>query len=257
MSFLSNILLTADTALSRVTNEVLAICGSGLCHQFAERSFDFGGVMWAVCARCSGIYVGLIFAIVALFLAYRIKKGGGQRSGFMAWPYWLFLAAGLTFMGWDGVTSYAHIRETTNFLRWVTGIGMGASLAPLLYFLLVSNLAKRSVDKPVMGLMESKNIFGRLRPWLAVSASMLVSFLMVYPAGNWLGGVGAVIAALCIWFTFSLLALVLLGLAKPFYLSIGSARDLLVPGTIALVLGVLMILAFAAFNSWQIQMWGQ
>ncbi|MCL2606098.1 MAG: DUF2085 domain-containing protein, partial [Coriobacteriia bacterium] len=36
----------------------------------AERSYHFGGVSWAVCARCSGIYVGLIFALFALLIAY-------------------------------------------------------------------------------------------------------------------------------------------------------------------------------------------
>lgn len=146
-----------NDALLYYTNECLSTFGLGLCHQFPERSFDFGGVLWAVCARCSGIYVGLVFAVAALLLAYHYKSKNdtsgqyGQRHGFVAWTYWIFLAAGLIFMGWDGVTSYAHLRESNNFLRWITGIGMGASLAPLVYFLLVSNLAKHSIDAPVLG----------------------------------------------------------------------------------------------------------
>ncbi|MCL2402979.1 MAG: DUF2085 domain-containing protein [Coriobacteriia bacterium] len=220
-----------------VTSEALNIFGFGLCHQFPERSFDFAGVLWAVCARCSGIYVGLVFALVALLFAYRLK----QRHGFMAWPYWLFLAAGLAFMGWDGVTSYAHMRETTNFLRWITGIGMGASLAPLVYFLLANNLAKKSLDEPVMG--------GGVRPWIAVAVSMLASFVLVYPAGPWLGGVGAVIAAICIWITFSLLALVLLGILKPFYRKVENWRNLVIPGALAMILGLLLIAALSLFNA--------
>jgi len=221
--------------LSSITGEALHIFGFGLCHQFPERSYHFGGVQWAVCARCSGIYVGIIFSLIALLFAYRIKNGHGQRHGFMAWPYWILLGAGLAFMGWDGVTSYLNLRETTNLLRWITGIGMGASLAPLIYFLLVNNLAKKSSDEPVMG--------GGWRPWIAVGASMIVAFLMVYPAGPWLGGVGAVIAALCIWATFSLLFLILLGVFKPFYRKVERGRNLVIPGGIAIILGLLIVIA--------------
>ena len=230
------------------TNEILSIFGFGLCHQFPERSFDFAGVLWAVCARCSGIYVGLIFALVALLFAYRLK----QRHGFMAWPYWLFLAFGLAFMGWDGVTSYAHIRETTNFLRWLTGIIMGASLAPLIYFLLINNLAKNSTDEPVMGHDADGSTGGWARPWIAVAVSLVVAFLMVYPAGQWLGGVGAAVAALCIWATFTLLALVLLGVFKPFYRKAEGWRNLVIPGIIAAVLGLLLILSFSLINAFQL-----
>jgi len=226
--------------LATVTNECLNILGFGLCHQFPERSYHFAGIQWAVCARCSGIYVGIIFSLVSLLFAYRVKNGHGQRHGFMAWPYWLFLGAGIAFMGWDGVTSYLNMRETTNLLRWITGIGMGASLAPLIYFLLMNNLPKNSSDQPVMG--------GGARPWIAVGISMLVAFLMVYPAGPWLGGVGAVIAALCIWATFALLFLVLLGIFKPFYRRVERGRNLIVPGLIAGVLGLLLILAISFFQ---------
>ena len=230
--------------LTEFTNQCLSLFGLGLCHQFPERSYHFAEVTWAVCARCSGIYVGLIFALVALLLAYRIKDGHGQRHGFLAWPYWLFLGFGLAFMGWDGVTSYAHIRETTNFLRWVTGIIMGASLAPLVYFLLVNNLAKHSIDKPVLGGPGKEWI----KPWLAIAVSLVAAFLFVYPAGPWLGGVGAAIAALCIWVTFALLFLVLLGVFKPFYRVVEGWKNLLLPGAIALVLSLLVIMIISVVN---------
>ena len=216
-----------------VANEALGIFGFGLCHQFPERTFDFGGVFWAVCARCSGIYVGLVFAVIALLISYR----GRQRHGFMTWHFWLFLGFGLAFMGWDGVSSYAGWRETTNFLRWVTGITMGASLAPLVYYLLINYLAKRSLDKPVMG--------GGARPWVAVGLSLVVSFVFVYPLGTILSGVSGILAALAIVATFSLLFLILLGILKPWYRSIDSWRKLIVPGGIATVLGFLLIMSIS------------
>lgn len=144
-------------------------------------------------------------------------------------------------MGWDGVSSYAGWRETTNFLRWITGIGMGASLAPLVYFLLVNNLAKESRDEPVMG--------GGARPWIAVVIGMVVAFFIVYPAGPLLGAAGAIIAALSIWVTFALLGLIVLGVLKPFYRTAESWRNLLVPGIIALILGLLLVASLSLFNA--------
>jgi len=236
-------------------NTCIHFFGHGLCHQMAERSYHFGGVSWAVCARCSGIYVGLIFALFALLIAYR----GAQRHGLMLRWYWVFLAAGVAFLGWDGVTSYMHLRETTNLLRWITGIGMGASLAPLIYFLLINNIAKRSIDEPVMGggvwlrgFVELFRVNPRTavttllsNPWIAIAISMLAAFLLVYPAGPLLGAAGAVIAALAIWATYGALALVILGILRPFYRSVETWRNLLLPGLLAAIIGLAVILGIA------------
>ncbi|MCL2680593.1 MAG: DUF2085 domain-containing protein [Coriobacteriia bacterium] len=231
-------------AIQDALNQGLLL-GHGLCHQLPARSYDFGGVTWAVCARCSGIYVGLTFALIALLLVYK----GKQRHGLMPWYYLLFLAGGLLFMGADGLSSYLYLRETTNLLRWVTGIGMGASLAPIVYFLAINNLAQHSSDQPVLGGTKGGKKSGkkseRVRPWLAIAASMLLAFLMVYPAGSWLGALTAVIAALAIWATYAALALVLLGTRRPFYRSIASWRDGLLPLALAAIIGLALILALA------------
>jgi uncharacterized membrane protein len=48
--------------------------GSVICHQRPERSFQFAGVAWPVCARCTGIYAGAALgALVALI--------GERRAG--------------------------------------------------------------------------------------------------------------------------------------------------------------------------------
>jgi len=41
-----------------------------LCHQEASRSFHISGVQLAVCARCAGIYIGLLLGAL-FFLAVR------------------------------------------------------------------------------------------------------------------------------------------------------------------------------------------
>lgn len=37
-----------------------------LCHQFVERSFSVGGIPFAVCHRCTGVFVGLVLGVIAL-----------------------------------------------------------------------------------------------------------------------------------------------------------------------------------------------
>jgi uncharacterized membrane protein len=39
--------------------------GSFICHQLPERSFHTWSAQWPVCARCTGIYLGAVAAVVA------------------------------------------------------------------------------------------------------------------------------------------------------------------------------------------------
>jgi uncharacterized membrane protein len=74
-----------------------------VCHQLPERSFFLAGHQLAVCARCTGLYLG--FSLL-LFLYPLIRP---LRSTVLPRPKWLFLAAaplavdfGLTFFGfWE------------------------------------------------------------------------------------------------------------------------------------------------------------
>lgn len=64
---------------------VLHFLYSPTCHQMPERSISIGGVPQAVCARCSGLYLGGLAGLWLglLFLAGRIRR----------LPPWLFFAA--------------------------------------------------------------------------------------------------------------------------------------------------------------------
>jgi uncharacterized membrane protein len=203
-----------------------------------ERSYLFGGLQWPVCARCGGIYMGLVFALVALLLAYR----GRQRTGSPVWPSWLFLALALAVLGYDGLSSYLGWRSTTNDLRLISGIVTGAAIAPLVYTMLVSSLAKESEPEPTLG--------GGVRPLLSYAGSMIVAGALVYAGGSLLGPVTALLVALCIVATFALLMLVLVGLFRRFERSVATWRDLLWPGALSLTSGLLMIVLIALLKAW-------
>src|SRR5713101_2149737 len=60
---------------------------SYLCHQLPERSFHLAGNQFAVCARCTGLYVGFTFAILLYPLMRPI------RTAVLPPPKCLFVAA--------------------------------------------------------------------------------------------------------------------------------------------------------------------
>ncbi|HIU01973.1 MAG TPA: DUF2085 domain-containing protein [Candidatus Onthocola gallistercoris] len=80
--------------------------GSG-CHRIPERSFFFHGHQFPVCARCTGVAVGQILAII-LNLFRKISFSISL----------LFLGI----MGIDWGIQEIGIKESTNKRRFVTGI---------------------------------------------------------------------------------------------------------------------------------------
>ncbi len=85
------------------------------CHQKYERSFHFFGCQFFVCARCTGIALGQLLALLSLPYYKDIS------------PSLLFLWAvlSLTALAVDGFGQLWGYWESTNFRRFVTGIFSG------------------------------------------------------------------------------------------------------------------------------------
>ena len=82
------------------------------CHQMAERSFFFHSYQFPVCARCTGVIIGYLAAIVFWFM----------------WvPGWYIVLLMMPLVA-DGVTQYLGWRTSNNILRLITGILFGYSL---------------------------------------------------------------------------------------------------------------------------------
>jgi len=101
-------------------SKVLYYLFSDVCHQRPDRSFYLFGEKLAVCARCTGIYAGMLFGA----LAYPFVWGLGSVKT----PSKYLLVFSLVPLGLDGVTQLAGLRESTNFLRVVSGFLFGVVL---------------------------------------------------------------------------------------------------------------------------------
>lgn len=92
-----------------------------ICHQIPARSFYLENHAFAVCARCFGVYSGLLGG----FIAYPIF-----RSIEMVEPFprrWLFLAMIPAAVDWS--LGVLEIWENTHWSRFSTGFVLGAACA--------------------------------------------------------------------------------------------------------------------------------
>jgi hypothetical protein len=124
------------------------------------------------------------FALVALL--HRTER----PREFPPPPVWWLMGLFLALMAWDGVTSYAGVRETTNAIRLITGLGVGFSAAVVTYPMLQDEVwaragASRVLDPPwragVWALGIPATFAGILwgAPWLGVLYPVLVTLSIV------------------------------------------------------------------------------
>lgn len=208
--------------------------GFGICHQAATRSFVAGGLQFPVCARCTGIYTGFIFGLAALFLLYRHR----HRIGRFSWLYITFALLAVAFMGFDGLSSYIGFRQTTNFIRLLTGVLFGASIAAVAYLILIESLANRWTGDPILGKRS------QFAAWVCAP---LIGVAFVY-ASLWLGVAAALIQAVFIVATFGFVVTALVGLHPRYERSVKSAAQAIEPVAIGMVGGGLIVLGCAAIR---------
>lgn len=108
--------------------------GYAVCHRIAVRSFLLGERALPLCARCSGMYLGALLGLGYQSILFRRRAGMPPKSVLVV--FGLFVVA----FGIDGVNSYFHlfpgftgIYEPQNWLRLLTGTGMGLALAGMVF----------------------------------------------------------------------------------------------------------------------------
>lgn len=82
-----------------------------LCHGMQTRSLELFGTPMPLCARCTGIYLGLLAGLIAFFILPRIQEPMLRIA--------MYVAA--LPMAIDGMTQLMRLRESTNGLRIMTG----------------------------------------------------------------------------------------------------------------------------------------
>ena len=100
--------------------------GFSVCHQLPSRSIFIDGVKMPVDARMTGMFVGFIITIIFVLFLY-------SRASSMPPRHIIIIGiVSIAFLAFDGITSYAHLRETNNMIRLSTGFPVGIFMALML-----------------------------------------------------------------------------------------------------------------------------
>lgn len=172
---------------SRLSNDVILAgadyAGYAICHRITERSFTIAGRQVPLCARCTGMYLGVSLTFMILAMA-----GRQRRSDLPPLPVLLVLVGFVGAMGIDGVNSYSHffpdwphLYEPRNWLRLVTGMGVGLAMGVILFPALAQTLWRQQERRPsVASLWELEGLVvaALLAVILVLSNQPAVSYVM-------------------------------------------------------------------------------
>ncbi|MBV8519097.1 MAG: DUF2085 domain-containing protein [Acidobacteria bacterium] len=86
-----------------------------LCHGIPRRCFELFGAPMPICARCTGIYIGMLGGMCAFLLLPAVRERFARIAAFAA----------VTPLAIDGLTQLAGLRESVNPLRLATGLVAG------------------------------------------------------------------------------------------------------------------------------------
>lgn len=98
----------------RIQDSLYWIARYWRCHQLRERSFSIRGRQLPLCARCLGILVGPLTALICPNVDWRTS----------ALLIMIFFA--------DGTSQLLGLRESKNWLRFATGVGFSIAVTSLL-----------------------------------------------------------------------------------------------------------------------------
>lgn len=108
--------------------------GYAVCHRIDLRSFNLGERQMPLCARCTGMYLGAVLGLVFQSLR-RPRRAAPPSAGIL-----VFLGVMVLAFAVDGINSFLslipvapHLYEPQNWLRLITGTGMGLVIAVILY----------------------------------------------------------------------------------------------------------------------------
>ncbi len=106
-----------------------------ICHGIPERCLELSGVPMPICARCFGIYIGVLAGLVAFATwqllverrasARRMSNGALKSAAPLERILRTVSFVAVTPLAIDGLTQLTGLRESTNALRIATGLIAG------------------------------------------------------------------------------------------------------------------------------------
>jgi len=91
------------------------------CHQMAERSLFINNYQFPVCARCTGVLIGYIFAPLLLIIS----------------NYRIYISIALCFIMFiDWYIQYLKIKKSNNIRRLLTGIAGGMGIMNIFIYVI-------------------------------------------------------------------------------------------------------------------------
>ena len=180
--------------MNDILQQILYFFGHGFCHQYTERSFEAGGLYFCVCARDTGIYLGLIVTLLILIiLSARNREKPAALPPVWAIAVCVVLAVPMAI---DGVSSYAGLRETTNLIRYVTGYLCGTGVGVVAGGAVMSLWARANHN------LSAVRSPGRLILVLVASVAAGTLFYLTYAA---LGVIAPFMILGCLWLAIVLI----------------------------------------------------
>ena len=154
--------------------------GYAVCHQISTRSFHMHDHQFPLCARCTGMYLGAITAIV-----YQLTRG--KKAGFPSKKILVILAIFALFFVIDGSNSYLHffpqaphLYTSQNWLRLLTGGGIGLGIGAMVLPIFRQTMWANWNPEPVISTW--KDVFILVGALLLIVAITLFEFdWILYP----------------------------------------------------------------------------
>jgi uncharacterized membrane protein len=224
----------------------LHAAGYSVCHQLDIHSYEIGGVVLPLCARCTGTFLGLFISLT--YLSTR-----GKRSGFPSKPKIAVLVLFFLFFAVDGINStlavipgLSLLYEPSNLLRLSSGFLMGITLANLVMALWNQTLWADSDPTPL--LREWKQI-GLLIAICAAAGALIIADIdfLYYPVA--ILSVAGIFMVLSM--VYSLLWTIILKQENTLHLSRDGLRIFIMGITTAILqIGAIDLLRYSLSGTW-------
>ncbi|WP_162909571.1 DUF2085 domain-containing protein [Aggregatilinea lenta] len=222
--------------------------GYAICHRIPARSLHVHGRALPLCARCTGIYMGVMAGMIVYGLSGRLRSGRLPPARVLA----VLLAFGLAIAA-DGLNSYlslfafySPVYTPNNTLRLITGLFAGLTMITIV--LPVFNLSAWRSPAPSAPLNSLKELVALCAIGAAAIAGVLLEIPALVLAFALLSVVGVVLMFVLIGCILFLAAARRDGAAVRW-------RELLVPGVAGVtfafaVIGIINVVRYALTGTW-------